>query len=241
MPDGEQVNIVGHSSALAAELIPAMLGRWARQENQFKHGGERWGTNQIDSYKVVPCSPDTVIPNPARRRLDRALRIAKTAEGEALRKLARLPPDDARRQKLEEEVKRLFDLQAKLDAQRPAVPKHAPLSETELGGKLVQHPGRYKTVLDALRIGLANAESELATMLAPLLPKEDEAKKTLANLLGAPGRVRLTRRQIRVTLAPAATPGELAAFEVFLNQVNSMGLTLPGDPAARILRFELDK
>jgi hypothetical protein len=240
MPDDAQVNIVGHSSAQATELIIAMLARWARQENQFKHEVERWGINQIDSYKLESCPPDTIIPNPARRRLDRALRIARSAEGEALRKLAHLTADDPQRQTIEQEVKRLVELQSKLDAQRPAVPKRAPLSETELSGKLLQHPGRYKTVLDALRIGLANAESELASMLAPLLPKEDEAKKTLANLLIAPGRVRLTRRHIHVALAPAATRAELAAFEVFLGQVNSMGLALPGDPSGRVLRFELD-
>jgi hypothetical protein len=239
MPDGEQVNIVGYSKASPQQLIVAMLARWARQENQFKHEVERWGINQIDSYKVQPCSPDDIIPNPARRRLDRALRVAKAAEGEALRRLAHLPTDDRRRDALEQEVRRLAAMQAALETQRPNVPKRAPLRDTELNGKLVEHRGKYKTVIDTLRIVLANAESELAAMLGPLLPKEDEAKKTLNNLLVAPGQVQLTKRCIRVVLAPAATRAELGAFQALLKRVNGLGLTLPGDPAERRLHFEV--
>ena len=43
------------------------------------------------------------------------------------------------------------------------------MSETSLAGKLQRHRPEYKCVVDTLRIGLANAESELAVRLAPHL------------------------------------------------------------------------
>lgn len=101
--DGRQVNLVAISKRSAARLVEVMRGRWS-QENGFKHGTERWGFNQLDGRMVVPYGPETVIPNPARRRLDNALRIARVREGLARAELARLPKGHERCAKLEAEV-----------------------------------------------------------------------------------------------------------------------------------------
>jgi hypothetical protein len=239
MPDGKQVNILTVSKAPAEELIRIQLQRWGCQENQLKHGNERWAINQLDGRTVEPYPLDAIIPNPARNRLDRALRLARAAEGEARRKLARVEADDPKRAKLEQDLQRASDQQQELEALRPEVPTHAPVRETELADKLVYHHGEYKTVIDTLRIGLANAESELATELAPHLLKPREAKKTLANLLAAPGVVRLTPRTVTVSLLPAATARERKAFEALLHRINARKLTLPGDPSRRRLLFRL--
>jgi transposase-like protein len=239
MPDGKQVNIVAVSTAPAEELIMFLLARWARQENQFKHGVERWGINQLDGRRIEPYPEDAIIPNPARRRLDHALHIARAAEGETLRQLARLDIDDPRRAKLDAEIQRLRQQQDEIEAQRQITPKRAPLRETPLSGKLVLHRDRYKLVIDTLRVLLANVESELAARLGPHLYRPAEAKKTLANLLASPGFVRLTSRSVRVTLAPAATKRECEAFTALLRYINAARLRLPGDVSRRVLRFRL--
>jgi transposase len=89
MPDGHQINILTSSTLPAEELIPIQLQRWGRQENQFKHGIERWGINQLDGRKVQPYPDGTIIPNPARRKLDRSLQLLRAGEGQLRRKLAR--------------------------------------------------------------------------------------------------------------------------------------------------------
>lgn len=239
MPDGEQVNIVGVSTAPAEELIVLMLARWARQENQFKHGIERWGVNQLDGRRVDPYPEDAIIPNPARRRLDHALHIARAAEGEALRQQARLQADDPGRERLDAEVQRLRQQQQDIEAQREFTPKKAAVRDTPLSGKLMRHRDRYKLVIDTLRILLANIESELAARLAPHLYRAAEAKKTLANLFSAPGFIRLTSRSVRIELAPAATEREREAFASLLRYVNAARLRLPGDVSRRVLRFRL--
>jgi hypothetical protein len=80
MEDGYQVNLLAVSKEPAERLIGIMLGRWC-QENAFKHGVERWGINQLDGRTVRPYPEGAVIPNPARRRLDNALRLARVEEG----------------------------------------------------------------------------------------------------------------------------------------------------------------
>jgi len=239
MPDGSQVNLLAASTLPAADLICIQLQRWGHQENQLKHGNERWAINQLDGRSVEPYPADAIIPNPARRRLDRSLRLARAAEGDARRKLARLQEQDPKRVKLEEDLQRAVQQQQELEALRPEVPTHAPVSETDLADKLVYHDGEYKTVIDTLRTALANAESELAAELAPHLRKPREAKKTLANLLAAPGVVRLGARTITVTLAPPGTAQEWDAFGCLLQQINARKLTLPGDRSSRRLVFKL--
>jgi hypothetical protein len=235
-PDGNTINLLAISSLPAEALITHQLRRW-RQENAFKHGAERWGINQLDGRRVEPTPADEVIPNPARRRLDLRLRFARAEEGRARNKLARLASDDPARARYEQDLTRAIATQAEIEALRPNVPARAPVKDTPLAGKLVRHLGHYKTVIDTLRVALANIESELATRLAPHLPRPAEAKKTLANLLAAPGYVRISSGRIHVDLAPAATAPEREAFDHLLRELDGLELTLPGDPERRILRF----
>ena len=91
--------------------------------------------------------------------------------------------------------------------------------------------------LDTIRIACANAESDLAAELAPHIPRAAEAKKTLANLLAAPGNIRVGKRTINVCLLPAGTGPEQRAFSALLGVVNGWRLTLPGDQRGRRLCF----
>jgi transposase-like protein len=236
MPDSHQVNLLAHSTLPADTLYRIMRGRWS-QENGFKHGVERWGINQLDARTTSPYAPDTIIPNPARRRLDRALRIARAREGRARRELAKLKPDDHRRARWQRDLDEVLAEQQTLEAQRPETPTHAPLSETELADVLVRHEDEYKTALDTIRIACANVESELAALLGEHLRKPVEAKRALANLFAAPGSVAVAARSIVVTLQPAGTSNEREAFGRLLDVVNDWRLTLPADPMRRTLRF----
>lgn len=238
--DGRQMNLLANSQRPAPRLIEVMRGRWS-QENGFKHGTERWGLNQLDGRTVVHYPPDTVIPNPARRRLDAVLRIWRAREGQVRSELARLQARDAPHAKLEDELQLALAEQRRLEALRPSTPARARLEDTPLAGKLVHHTLDYKLLLDTVRIACANAESELASTLAPHLPRAAEAKKALANLFAAPGRVHVAEDAITVTLRPAGTPRELAAFSRFLATLHERRLTLPGDQQARPLRFRIHK
>lgn len=236
MQDGHQVNLLASSTEPAERLVGIMLGRWC-QENAFKHGVERWGINQLDGRRTSAYRPDSVIPNPARRRLDRDLRLARLGEGKARRELARLDEDHPRWERELDKLDDALSRQQDLEALRPYTPTHAPLEETELAGKLVYHPGNYKAVVDTIRVVCANAETDLAYTLAPYLRKPREAKKSLANLFKSPGSIRVEQDRILVRLDPAGTRNEKEAFGRLLEGLDDWQLVLPGDKERRPLRF----
>ena len=243
MPDGQQINLLAASTLPAETLIRRQLARWGYQENQFKHEVERWGLNHLDSRTVEPYPPDAIIPNPARRQLERQLKLAEATEGRALRLLAHLGPDDPKRARLEQERGAAVARQEQLLQLRPKVPARARVDETPLADKLQRHRPQMKTVLDTIRIALANAEADLALRLRPGMDRPREAKKLLANVLAAPGRVALASNAsaVRVRLEPAANPAERAAIACLLRNVNRLRLSLPGDRDYRPLRFGMLK
>ena len=187
--------------------------------------------------EVVQCllAKGPVEPFDVRARIERVLRLARATEEQARNKLARLGRHDPKRAKFTQDLQRTLERQKGLEVLRPGVPTHAPVCETGLADKLVQPDGAYKTVIDTPRIALANMEADLASELAPHLCKPREAKKTLANLLAAPGTVRHTPRTVTVTLAPAATTREKEAFASLLappTRERSTGDTEPGPPSS---------
>jgi hypothetical protein len=244
---GNQINLLAHSQLGPEDLVGILLGREAKddpsgrwlQENGFKHGVQRWGQNQLDGRKTELYPPGTIIPNPRRRRIERALTIARADEGRARCRLAELGALDARRERVESDLADAIHRRVHLELMRPLVPKHAPVEQTELAGKLVHHTGELKIVIDTIRIVAANIEADLAQLLAPYLRKPREAKKVIANVFAAPGRVEVTADDIRVRLAPAANRSERESIRCLLDHVNAMRLTLPRDVRRRRLRFEV--
>jgi len=237
--EGNQVNLLAISREPAERLVTIMMldgGRWV-QENGFKHANERWGINHLDGRRIEGYPPESIIPNPARRRLERALRMARASEGAARCKLQRLPSGHKRRPTVEKQLTEAIEQQARLEAQRAHTPNHIALKDSELADTLVKHSSHYKTILDTIRIACANAESDLAHLLAPHMPRPEEAKKALHNLFTAPGDVRADDHVIRVVLKPAASHAEQLAFNAMLAELDRYQLTLPGDPRRRPLRF----
>jgi hypothetical protein len=237
--EGQQVNLLAVSELPAEVLIRGQLARWGCQENQLKYEVERWGINHLDGRRVEEYPPDALVPNPARRRIDRLLKLSHTAEGEAWRRWARIGPQDPGREQAQREIDAAMERQRDLMALRATVPAIAKVSETPLAGKLRRHDLGYKNVIDTLRIALANLESELAVQLARHLDRPREAKKLLATLFAAPGTVRISSRAVTVRLMPAASESECLALRAFLHDVTRMKLVLPGDPDRRRLRWVL--
>ncbi|MBC8425637.1 helix-turn-helix domain-containing protein [bacterium] len=238
LPSGNQINLLTTSDLDARSLYLIAKHRW-RQENGFKHGNERWGINQLDGRRTDPYPEDAIIPNPARRRLDRSLRVARQAEGAARNRLASLAREHPKYERTQQELDEATAHRKQLESLRPHIPKKAPVKDTELAGKLVRHRSEYKTYIDTIRIACANVESDLALLLAPNLPRPAEAKMVLANLARAPAEVRVGRRSITVTLAPAGTDAERSAFEGLLERLSARKLSLPRDSQRRALVFRL--
>ena len=233
-----QVNLLAAGDEPAERFIQIIAGRW-NQENGFKHGVERWGINQLDGRATRPYPQDAIIPNPARRRLDRAIRAARAHEGKLRCALAQGDLGSPDRSGIEQELSNVVEEIREFEAQRPSIPPSASLKDTELAGALRRHSGEYKVTIDAVRIACANIEAELALRLAPHMKYPDEAKKLLANLFAASGRLHARADRIIVRLDPAGTVAERTALATLLAEVNSWNPHLPGHPEAPPVQFEV--
>ena len=237
--DGAQINLLTHGERPVEEIIRRHLARWSKQENQFKHGTERWGINQLDGRSVDPYPANAVIPNPDRRHIEHKIKLARAAEGRARCDIAKLAADDPARERLNNDIEQAITRREELEALRPTMPARAPVEKTSLASKLVRHTTEYKDVLDTLRIAFANIEADLAVALAPHLERPREAKKVVANLFAAPGLVSLGKDTWRVRVMPAGTQNERQALARLLAGLSSQRLALPGDPTGRPVHFSL--
>lgn len=237
--DGNQVNALAISKEPAWRLVEIITGRWV-QENGFKHGKERWGINQLDRRKRIPFEMGTIIPNPARRRLEFSIRVSQEREGKLRNKLARVKKkkNSEKRIELVAKLKEQLEIQADLIERRPEFPTQAPVEETELADGLTYHDPHYKTVIDTIRIACLNAEAHLADELSEHLRKPREAKKLLASIFASPGEIRVGKKSVTINLAIAARTDERKAIALFFDTINTWKLTLPGEPEQRILKFK---
>lgn len=126
-----------------------------------------------------------------------------------------------------------------LPPRQPLPTRYAPIEETDLAGKLVRHDGKLKTIIDVIRVVCANAESDLAAMLAPHMHRPREAKKLLSNIFAAPGKVAVTEHGVHVRLSPAASKSELVAIQHLFDALNQRGLILPSDHKRLPIHFDL--
>jgi len=235
--DGRQINLLAVSKEPAWRLIEIITGRWV-QENGFKHGKERWGLNQLDRRRRKHYPPDTIIPNPARTRLEFSFKLADAREGKLRNKLAALKPSSPKREELKADLEKCVALKAGIKAQRPSMPTHIPLKDSELAGELTYHDPHYKTVIDTIRIACANAESELAMSLGDHLRRPLEAKKALANIFESPGDIRVNEKSITIAIHLTGRKDERDAADHLFREINDWKLTLPGDSRSRPLRFK---
>jgi len=238
MPDGAQMNVVACSKQAVGWLCQTLFSRW-RQENGLKHGVERWGINQLDGRQVEDVPAGTMVANPRRTTLDKALRKAKEREKDLRLELQQMYPGHPDRPEVKKALKANRAGQRDLVKARGETPKKVPIEQTDLQGALKQHTREYKLLVDTFRCVAQNAEAELAASLAPTMKRPAEAKRLLQNLFNAKGDIRVSKDAITVSLDPAANRSERDALVAFFTELNRRGLCHPGDPHARPVRFEL--
>jgi len=161
-------------------------------------------------------------------------------EGRLRNRLARLKKETPQCDEVTTSLKEQLKIEKDLAAQRPDLPKQAPVEETELADELTFHDPHYKVVLDTIRIACLNAEVELAAGLSQYMAKPAEAKKLLANIFAAPGDMRVGDNTVTFYLKIAARKDERKAVAKFFEYINKRNLSLPGDHKSRPLRFKSD-
>jgi transposase len=139
--DGHQTPIVTSRWDLRAIVIAyRMFERW-RQENFFKYIRQEYLIDALVDYQVEPDDPTRLVPNPARKALDKELRLARAFFTKrfgvmALDYVDRDMPQ-ANFQKTEKKLRRDMEKVTaqiqKLVTRRASLPSHLPLAKARKG------------------------------------------------------------------------------------------------------------
>ncbi len=220
-----------------ARLACLMFARW-RQENLFKYMGEHHGLDQLVSYASGPADPDTLVPNPQRRQLDRDLAAKRTALAKLKAELGDVLLDEPRSGsrsghglKIAQKgaVKQLRDLEgdiAGLVTERKPMPKQVTVAELDQPREIMRL--EHKHIVDRIKICAYNAEEWLLDRLVVHYPNRHDVRDLLRAFTQLPGRIDTTEHGVEVTLEPPDTPAHRRALAGLIDELNGHGATYPG-------------
>jgi transposase len=237
--DGHQTPIItnlGHSVP-AARVACLMFARW-RQENLFKYMGEHHGLDELVSYGVDLTDPDTLIPNPDRKRLDRQIaerRKELTASKARLGDAVLSEPKDRSRSahglKVAQRgaVKTLRGLEGDIEAlveQRRQTPPRVTVSD--LGRPRHVMRLERKAIVDRIKISAYNAEEWLLDRLVIHYPHPNDVRDLLRSFAELSGEIRTSAGGVVVALDPPDTPIHRRALRGLVEDLNAIGTRFPG-------------
>ncbi|MDQ6722477.1 MAG: helix-turn-helix domain-containing protein [Candidatus Dormibacteraeota bacterium] len=221
----------------AARVACLMFARW-RQENLFKYMGEHHGLDQLVSYAAEPAEPDTLIPNPQRKRLDRRLaELRKQAAGlqavlgSALLDEPKHHSRSAHGLKIAQRgtVGELRRLEAEIDrlvAVRKPLPARVPVVESGTDREIMRL--EHKAIVDRIKISAYNAEDWLCDRLIRHYPNPHDVRDLLRSFAELSGEIRTTDAGVFVTLDPPDTPIHRRALRGLVEDLSALGATFPG-------------
>lgn len=201
----------------AVEIAQRMFARWG-QENFFKYMREEYALDALLEHGAEDEDPERDLPNPARGRLDRALRAAKVQLGRSLSKhRAGTHPD----------VEAADARVAELTAQRAALPQRVTVGN--LAVATVRLPARLKRLSDAMKMVAWHIETGLARAIVPHYRRSAEEGRTLVvSALHCRGDLEVTADELRVKLAPMSSPHRTRAIATLCALLNETDTHFPG-------------
>ena len=210
-----------------AAIAHQMFSRW-RQENFFRYMRAHYGLDALDTYATTSDDPDRLVPNPARKTADAALRAGRHALSQAERTegAAALSGRGA-----DEEIRGAFaDAIAEVDrlaAAARALPKKVPLAQVRPDA--VRLAPERKRVFDAIRMATYNAESALARMLGTHYARaEDEARSLLREAFRSPADLEIVGNELHVRLLALSAPRRTRAIARLCEDLTETKTVYPG-------------
>ena len=238
--DGHQTPIFTTRRDLAAvEVAYRMFERW-RQENFFKYLREEYALDAMADYAVVPEDPTREVPNPAWTTLNAKLRQAQAhldrLQAEyGLEAIANL--EQKRRTmrgfkiaqgKLGQQIWNAMERVDNLEARRKAVPKRIPVKELP-GDPVVKLAPERKHLTNLIKMVAYQAESDLLRAVAPHYRRvEDEGRTLVQSALASAADLEVTKRELRITLAPLSSAHKTRAIAALCEQLNQTKTIFPG-------------
>jgi transposase len=240
MDNGHQTPILTSRRDLpAAQVAYRMFDRW-RQENFFKYLREEYALDALAEYATTPDDPTREVPNPAWAAADTKLRRAyaqfdRLQAEYGLEAWANL--EHQRRTmrgfktahgKLGQKIWSAWQLIERLDQRRAAIPKGVPVQSVTEAPVVKLAPER-KHLTNLIKMVAYQAESDLLRLVAPHYRRADEEGRTLIqSALASTADIKVTKKELRVTLAAQSSPHRTRAIAALCQELNKVRTFFPG-------------
>ena len=240
MENGHQTPILTSRTDLPAALVAfRMFERW-RQENFFKYLCEEYALDALAEYAVVADDPTREVPNPTWAAVDAEFRQAQA-------QLDRLQAEygleaftnlEAKRStmrgfkiaqgKLAQKIWTAGQRLLRLDKRRASVPRRVPVQKTSEEPIVKLAPER-KHLTNLIKMVAYQAESVLLRMVASHYRRvDDEGRTLIQSALATAADIKVTDRELRVTLAPLSSAHRTRAIAALCEELNGTETIFPG-------------
>jgi transposase len=236
------------SSEVPAARLAALMFARRRQENLFKYMGAHHGLDDIVSYAGEPADPDALVPNPARKAIDRRiaevrkqLNVLKSELGEAVLDEPKLGGRSAHGLKIAQagKVKAMRDLEALIEGlttERKGLPPRVSIAASGLGREVMRREA--KAIVDRIKIAAYNAEEWLLDRLVVHYRNPYDVRDLLRAFAELSGTIDTTMERddegdtyatgVVVSLDPPDTPAHRQALRALVEDLNAAGALFPG-------------
>jgi hypothetical protein len=238
--DGHQTQVITSRWDLRdIEIAYRMFERW-RQENFFKYMREEFLLDALIDYQIEPEDPTRTIPNPKRRALDKAIRAARTDLAKLEREYGAAAANNTERRRptmrgfkiahrrLGKQLRTARAHVAQLFEQRRDVPKRVEVRDINERA-VVKLATERKHLTDIIKMVAYQAESDLLALLRPHYARVDQEGRTLLHeLFATAGDIRVTDRELHITLAPLSSPHRTRAAQALCQMLDQTATVFPG-------------
>jgi transposase len=217
-----------------------MFERW-RQENFFKYMREEFLIDALTDYDFEPDDPTRSVPNPARKEVEKQLRLARTKLAElretygsaALDYLEGRSPTmrafTAIEKQIRQEIADAHDRIARLIACRKSLPTHIPLEETKSGQEAVKLSTERKHLTNILKMVAYQIESDLVGQIRSFYSRaDDEGRAFIQAALQSTAAIEPTITELRIKIAPLSSPHRTKALANLCEILNRTKTQFPG-------------
>jgi transposase len=238
--DGHQTPIVTSRWDLPAIVIAyRMFERW-RQENFFKYLREEYLIDALVDYQIEPDDPTRSVPNPARKALDKELRLARVACTKLQERFGAMaleyidgctPHADFQKteKKLRSDMEKATARIQKLETRRSSLSTRLPLAEARKAQEVVKLSTERKHLTNVLKMVAFQIESDLVEMIRPHYKRvEDEGRTLVQTIMQDAADIEPVQGELRITLAPLSSPHRSRVVESLCQALNKTNTMFPG-------------
>lgn len=235
--DGHQTPVLTSLTELPAARIACLVfARW-RQENFFKYSKEHHGLDQLLSYAWAEADGTRLVPNPARKQVERELKAKRQELAQREAALGQVLLDepggsgrtgDGIKIAQGGAVGQLRALEKAIDAlldRRDELPTHVPLAEA--GPRAVLRL-EQKAIIDRIKMSAYNAEEWLLDLLGRHYRNPHDVRALLRSFAELSGELRTTPGGVVITLDAPDLPLHRRALRGLCTDLTQFGATYPG-------------